>query len=222
MKIAEAAICILVFLIAAGMVMILAYKPEAVIRRAEEADLPEKENYVTDIQDYLRTLSIRWPQLNVLLEKHVLSHCILFHWAGLQGGKKTVLFAAYEQDNVSALFEAVISLSQSNRIPCHDFWIAAVPDKQLYPLACEECGKWLRAFDKHIDFILQEGLEDDFIRNEKAPGFLVTGNKSVLVLETEGDWKIPLMKPEESEVSLSAVKKLMPLLPWRLKMQWKL
>ncbi|MBR4161981.1 MAG: hypothetical protein IKR11_00575 [Solobacterium sp.] len=223
MTVAEIAMIILIFLIAVGMVMILAYKPKVSVKQAEPEIKKEEEIIEEDIHAFERMLSVKWPEAAVLLEKHVLSYCILFRWAGLHGNKKTILIDACEEEQINAVFEAVMSLSRKNAIPENDFWIVATRQKKIHREACDECSKWLRAFDRHIDFILQDGMkEENLLEKEKPFAFLTIGEQSSIVLKTKGNWTWDKMKPSVNEVSTLSLGKLKKHLPWQLRMQWLL
>ena len=223
MTFASYAMIFLIFLIAIGMMMILTYKPKVALQKTEAQKDAEEEIVEEDIHAFERILSVKWPETSVLLEKHVLSHCILFHWAGLHGKKQTILIDTCEEEQINAVFEAVMSLSRKNTIPENDFWIVAIRRKKMHEEACIECGKWLRACNHHIDFIVQDGRkEEKLLEKEKPFAFLTTGDQSSLLLESQGDWQWGQIQPSISEVSALSVKKLMPFLPWRLRMQWHL
>lgn len=188
----------------------------------------EKENHSLRKERYLQEISIRWKDLELMLEKTELNHSLLFHWKGLHG-RKTVLFAITEEEAGIALFEAVNNLNLSSLIPDLDFYIALPLDENAGEMSLELLT-WFSEQNMNLNLVIQSesGLSS-------MPGFngmeagVGIGEKPSLLYEVRGDspesdWMASLdaqnlFEPVWSEQAERMYESIQKHLPWQIRLE---
>lgn len=188
----------------------------------------EREDHSLRKKRYLQEISIRWKDLELMLERYELNHSLLFHWKGLHG-RKTVLFTVTEEEAGIALFEAVNNLNLSSLIPDMDFYIA-LPLSEDYREMSLELLTW---FPDH------NHLPDLVIRSKSGlasmPGLngleacITIGEKPSMLYEVKGDsqeadWMASLherdlFEPVWSRQAERMYESIRRYLPWQIRLE---
>lgn len=231
-----------ILLITVSVILILAisalfWKPQAYMEKKQtqpETFQPsffneeETENHSLRKERFLQEISIRWKDLELMLEKTELNHSLLFHWKGLHG-KKTVLFTLREEEAGIALFEAVNNLNLSALIPDLDFYIALPLDEDAGEMSLELLT-WFRNQNLSLNLVIrsESGLSS-------MPGFngmeagIGIGQKPSLLYEVRGDtaesdWMASLdaqnlFEPAWSQQAERMYESIRKHLPWQIRME---
>lgn len=220
----------LVFLIGAiavMVVMILVYEPKPGKEAGEDTEkIPViSEEAVRNLKQLQKTIDVRWPQMKVLMEKQEFEHGILYHWAGLHGNGKTLLFQADEEISMSRVMEAVVSIELDHLVPANDFYICICSSEKDREKLIKEVSGWLHSRQVNIDMLLcEKEAEAELIEGQKkfilagyghAASMVITG----LAPEDAGKIQFPYSFPS---FTVRQVGKILPFLPFRLRMQWRL
>lgn len=132
----------------------------------------------------VKDLRIRWPELDIMLEKENTDHVLFLKWKGLVKKEKILVFYFREEDELHSLFEAVARSNARNDTPTYRFVIVLENCKNNnIPYEISEY-----VHNLHLPIVGAFTDGEGFLHHAKADLFLVSaGRKSQTIFSGEKD-----------------------------------